>query len=273
MKSTFKELFYHLDEQLEQTDKDLSKESKKKLVAQVKFHVFLQDFLKKVAPLLDEGEEIKGYLPFSPGPNSSMANVGVMGMAYARTKEARGYVNTFNDVRGNRLMIFTEKRMIFMTIVEFLEDQTYFSYPYESIQSIRLKQHTVSYFDWEKRFSPKRVKIHWYTFDFQSGKNIFTETLNEEDAQLLREKMEIIPLLKAILVTDKVKRSTTFDFLFSNVSLQFKVILVLFFILASILLIFGYIIPTLKSAHSGAFEIGFSQSFQHLVVAISTFIN
>ena len=272
MNSNFKELFYHLDEQLDQTENDLSKESKKRLTAQVKFHIFLQEFLKKVEPLLDEGEEIKGYLPFSPGPNSSMANVGVMGMAYARTKEARGYVNTFNDVRGNRLMIFTEKRMIFMTIIEFLEDEIYFSYPYESIESIRLKQHTVSYFDWEKRFSPKRVKIHWYTFDFQSGKNIFTEMLDEKDAQLLREKMESIPPLKAILITDKVKRSTTFDFLFSNVSLQFKVVIVLFLLLAAILLIFGYVVPLLKSAAPSSFEIGFSQLFRQLFLNVLTLL-
>ncbi|MGM0124342.1 hypothetical protein IGI37_001719 [Enterococcus sp. AZ194] len=243
MSTHFKNIFYHLDEQLSASSEDLSESAKKKLFGQVKFYIFIQDLLKRVEPLLNNGEEIKGYLPFSPGPNSSIANVGMMGMAYAKTEEARNYVKAFNDVRGNRLMIFTEERMIFMTIVEFLEDQTYFSYPYESIDSIRLKQHTASYFDWEKRFSPKRVKIHWYTFDFQAGNNIFTETLDEKDTELLKEKMNSIEQLKSIMITDNVKRKSTFDFLFSNVNLQLKVLIALIILAAVAILIGSFIIP------------------------------
>ncbi|KAF1296895.1 hypothetical protein BAU15_14420 [Enterococcus sp. JM4C] len=270
MNSTFKDIFYHLDDQLTNTADDLSDQSKKQLFNQVKFYIFIQEFLEKITPLLEEEEEIKGYLPFSPGPNSSIGNVGFMGMAYARTEEARNYVKTFNDVRGNRLMIFTDKRMIFMTIVEFLEDQTYYSYPYEAIESIRIKQHTVSYFDWEKRFAPKRVKIHWYTFDFQSGTNIFTETLDEKDYQLLMEKIKTIEPLQKILITDKVQRSSTFDYLFSNINLQLKLFIAVLILAGLLLLIIGWILPLLSFASAPIFES--SQHFARLLLHSVTII-
>lgn len=245
MRNPFKKAFWRLNDELA-GKQDLSAPDKKRLFEQTKMYIFLQDFLKKLTPYLEEGEVIQAYLPMTNQENTAVATGGVMGMAYAREPEARAYVENFHDVRGNRLLIFTDRRMLFVVIVEFLEERLYYSYPYEDIQSILFKKHKIGYFDWSAAtIGAIRKQTHYYTLDFQAGDHIFTEMLAEDDGVIFQRQLETIPALQGILLGEKVQRARKFDLFFSNASLQLKILyglsilLVLFLLFYVVLLILG----------------------------------
>lgn len=245
MRNPFKKAFWRLNDELA-GKQDLSTQDKKRLFEQTKMYIFLQDFLKKLAPYLEEGEVIQAYLPMTNQENTAVATGGVMGMAYAREPEARAYVENFHDVRGNRLLIFTDRRMLFVVIVEFLEERLYYSYPYEDIQSILFKKRKIGYFDWSAAtVGAMRKQTHYYTLDFQAGDRIFTEMLAEDDGIIFQRQLETIPALQGILLGDKVQRTRKFDLFFSNASLQLKIlsgisiVFILFLLFYALLLILG----------------------------------
>ena len=116
MRNPFKKAFWQLNDELG-GKQDLSTQDKKRLFEQTKMYIFLQDFLKKLTPYLEEGEVIQAYLPMTNQGNTAVATGGIMGMAYAREPEARAYVENFHDVRGNRLLVFTNQRMLFVCLL------------------------------------------------------------------------------------------------------------------------------------------------------------
>lgn len=245
MRNPLKKAFWQLNDELA-GKQDLSTQDKKRLFEQTKMYIFLQDFLKKLTPYLEEGEVIQAYLPMTNQENTAVATGGIMGMAYAREPEARAYVENFHDVRGNRLLVFTNQRMLFVVIVEFLEERLFYSYPYDSIQSILFKKHKIGYFDWSAAtIGAIRKQTHYYTLDFQAGDHIFTEMLAEDDGVIFQRQLETIPALQGILLGEKVQRERKFDLIFSNASLQLKllyglsILLVLFLVLYVILLVLG----------------------------------
>ncbi|WP_239644548.1 PH domain-containing protein [Enterococcus crotali] len=184
--------------------KELNAQQKKKLFNQTKMYIFLQDFIEKIKPYLEEDETIQAYLPMTnDGQNVSAVGLGLLGMYHPESEEAKAYVKDFNDLRGNRLLIFTDQRMIFTTIIEFLDQKTFFSYPYTTIKAITLKENKTSYFDWDDSFPPKRVALFSYTFDFESENHIFSEMLGQRDADILKRQLSDIPGLKEIFVTTK----------------------------------------------------------------------
>ncbi|WP_270598425.1 PH domain-containing protein [Enterococcus asini] len=245
MRNPFKKAFWKLNDELG-GKQDLSTQDKKRLFEQTKMYIFLQDFLKKLTPYLEEGEVIQAYLPMTNQENTAVATGGIMGMAYAREPEARAYVENFHDVRGNRLLVFTNQRMLFVVIVEFLEERLFYSYPYDSIQSILFKKHKIGYFDWSAAtIGAIRKQTHYYTLDFQAGDHIFTEMLAEDDGVIFQRQLETVPALQGILLGEKVQRERKFDLIFSNASLQLKllyglsILLVLFLVLYVLLLVLG----------------------------------
>ena len=245
MRNPFKKAFWQLNDELA-GKQDLSTQDKKRLFEQTKMYIFLQDFLKKLTPYLEEGEVIQAYVPMTNQENTAVATGGIMGMAYAREPEARAYVENFHDVRGNRLLVFTNQRMLFVVIVEFLEERLFYSYPYDSIQSILFKKHKIGYFDWSAAtIGAIRKQTHYYTLDFQAGNHIFTEMLAEDDGVIFQRQLETISALQGILLGEKVQRERKFDLIFSNASLQLKllyglsILLVLFLVLYVILLVLG----------------------------------
>lgn len=244
MPNFFKKAIHRLeadqDETVTQQEKDLMKK-------EARMYIFIKDLLKKVEPLLEAGESIEGFLPMTNESNSAMGTSGWMGMGYARQKDARSYVNTFHDTRGNRLMIFTDRRMIFLVVLDFLEDGHFFSHPYDSIKGIRFEKHKIGYFDWQaKGWRNKRKHTYWYTFDFQSGNQIFTEMLSPRDAETLERHLRNIPALSAILVDEHVHRNTTFDYIFSNTKVATWV-----YIVSIILLIALIVLPVLAGMFRG----------------------
>ncbi|WP_206911362.1 hypothetical protein IGL98_002058 [Enterococcus sp. DIV0840] len=203
--------------------KELNNQQKKNLFNQTKMYIFLQDFIEKVKPYLKEGEEIHAYLPMTTdGQNVSAVGLGLLGMYHPESEEAKAYVKNFNDLRGNRILIFTNQRMIFTTIIEFLDQRTFFSYPYTTIKAITLKENKMTYFDWDDSFPPKRAALYTYTFDFESENHIFTELLGQRDADILKRQLLEIPALKDILVTRKVYRKQRFDRVVNNPVLAYR---------------------------------------------------
>lgn len=213
---SFKSVAYEENERIKG---DLTETSKRRLMDQTKFYILLQDIKERISGELAPDERVEGYLALTLQGNSAVMNAGIMGMAYAKTEAARDYVDTFHDVRGNRLMIFTNTRMIFLTVVEFLEDNTYFSYPYDTIHSIYLKQREDAYLDTNR----KTKKFKWYFLDFQSGERVYDEVLNEQDVQIFMEMWEKIPAMKKIPRGKTVWRKNTLDRIMSNVNLALQV--------------------------------------------------
>ncbi|MGX7245226.1 PH domain-containing protein [Enterococcus quebecensis] len=239
MVNPFKAVINQINKEITSDSKnELNTQQKKNLFNQTKMYIFLQDFIEKIKPYLEDDEEIRAYLPMtSDGQNASAVGLGLLGMYHPESKEAKAYVKDFNDLRGNRILIFTNQRMIFTTIIEFLDQQTFFSYPYDTIKAITLKENKINYFDWEDSFPPKRVALHTYTFDFESEDHIFSELLGQQDADILKRQLLEIPALEDMLVTRKIYRERKFDRIVNNPVLAYKLSYYFFSILAIIVLL------------------------------------
>lgn len=225
MANPFKAVINQLNNEIDKNSKnELNQQQKKNLFNQTKMYIFLQDFIEKVKPYIEEGEEIHAYLPMTnDGQNASAVGLGLLGMYHPESEEAKTYVKNFNDLRGNRILIFTNQRMIFTTIIEFLDQKKFFSYPYTTIKAITLKENKMNYFDWDDSFPPKRVALYTYTFDFESENHIFSELLGQRDADILKRQLSEIPALQDILVTRNIYRKHKFDRVVNNPVLAYKI--------------------------------------------------
>ncbi|MCD1025158.1 PH domain-containing protein [Enterococcus sp. SMC-9] len=220
----------------------LSTSAKKDLFKRSKYYILFQEVKEKLQPNLAVSEEIMGYLPMTVEGNSGFMNAGPMAMGYARTSQAKQYVKTFNDTRGNRLLIFTNTRMIFLTLLDFFETGGFSSFPYDKIKGITTKKWSMGYWD-EKR---KRQTINWFFLDFAADTKIFNEVLTEKEMILFKENWQRIEKMRAIAETDKVLRNQKMDMLFSNLRLWFNllqganvllIVLAIFLILAVLFLL------------------------------------
>lgn len=200
----FKEVVFEENKRLGNV---LAQDDAKALYQRSKYYILMKEISEKLRPELPKDEEILAYLPLTNTDNTAFMNTGINSLSYARTKKARDYVNTFHDTRGNRLMIFTKRRILFLVVVEFLEEKQYFSYPYESIQSIYVEKYQRRYFD-EKMH---RQNFSCYFLDFQSEANVFFEALSEEDYQEYCRIKASIPAFSQVKSGTKVQRNTRLD--------------------------------------------------------------
>ncbi|WP_086347735.1 hypothetical protein [Candidatus Enterococcus clewellii] len=108
---------------LNKTNEDLTKKQKKALFQQTKMYIFLQELLESLEENhLGSNEVIRSILPLTTdGANLSFMNTGIMGLYHPKSEKARQYVKDFHDLRGNRLFVFTDQRIIFMTIIEYID--------------------------------------------------------------------------------------------------------------------------------------------------------
>lgn len=215
-----------------------------KVKNQAKYYIFLQGVLDSLREKFAPDEVIETYLALSNASNPAMTSTGWMGMGYARKEKAREYVNIFNDTRGNRLLVFTNQRMIYLTLLDYLEEDRYASFAYDKIKGIRFKEKKLSYWDFSAK-SRKQVSSY-YLVDFQAENRIFSETLDEQDARVFRDQLENIPLLNKVKIDDCVHRSNHFDYFFSNPSFWYKLLFILltvipitFFVVYIILVLLG----------------------------------
>lgn len=214
----------------------LSNTDKKELFEQSKYYILFQEIKTKLQPQLEQSEEIMGYLPMTNEGNSGIMTSGLMGMGYARNKQARNYVTTFHDTRGNRLLIFTSTRLIFLTVLDFFEMNHFSSFAYDKIKGITTKKWSIRYRD-EKH---QRQTVNWYFLDFAADTKIFSEVLTEKEMMLFKNNWQNIEKMKSIPETRKVLRNQKMDMVFSNVKIWFSLLQgvnVLFIILAILLIL------------------------------------
>lgn len=206
----------------------LTPKEKERLKKQTQMYILLKELIKDFSSHFEEGEEIIEYFPFTNEENSAIGTNGPLGMMYVNSDKGKEYVKRFNDLRGNRLLIATNKRLYFFVVLEYIEEKLFYSHPYEEIEGILLKKHKVSYFEWKSALHVIRGHSFWYTLDFQSGPNVFTDTLTAEDGERFLALSEKVPEIKQILERNKVKRKNKFDYIFSNMHLAIKVVTIAF---------------------------------------------
>lgn len=197
---------------------DFTPQEKKELFLRTKMYVILQDIIEELKNNFATDEEIVGYIPFTNEDNSAAATAGLLGMMHVNTPQGKDYLNSFHELRGHRLFLFTNKKMYFMVVLEFIEEQRFYTYDYNSIHKIKLKKKSIKYREWQSLTRSVKGESIYYTFDFQAGERIFTEMLTKEEGEKFLGIRENIPALKEIPLSDSVSRNSLFDYLFSNVN-------------------------------------------------------
>lgn len=184
---------------------------------EAKLFITMQQVLAQVNDLLAPDEKIINFMPMTDENNSQMATGGVMGMYNIKTLAGKDYMKAQDSLRGNRLMIFTDRRIIFFILIEFIDDPTqYFSYQYSELHNVKLREHKQKVPLPENGVEPEDV---WYGLDFETdNKHIFTEFLTQENGQLFKKNLLTIPSMQGIKLTDKVTINSRFDLIFGNVN-------------------------------------------------------
>lgn len=200
----FKEVVYQENQRL---GKLMDEAQVQSLYQRSKYYILMQEIKAKLTPQLPADEPILAYLPLTNTDNTALMNTGINGPAYARSKAAREYVEKFHDTRGNRLMVFTKRQILFLVVVDFLEDNQYFSYPYSSLQSIFVEKYQRNYFD--EKF--RRQRFTCYFVDFQSEAHVFIEALSEQDYQEFCRIKEQISAFAAVPKSNHVQRNSRLD--------------------------------------------------------------
>ena len=222
---------------------DLTPNEKKQLFLRTKMYVILQEIMEELSQNFEENEAIAGYLAFSNEENSTSGTMGWAGMMQVTTPRGRDYLNTFHELRGHRLLVFTNKKMYFMVVLEYIEKNLFYTYDYHTIEKIKFKKNQTSYREWRSvgRFE-KEESIH-YTLDFQAGNRIFTEILTEKDGETFLDLREKIPALKAIEITEKATRNSPFSYVFSNINFSVKTLTILSWLFfGALFLYFVYVV-------------------------------
>lgn len=201
---------------------DLTTLQKNKLFRQAKMYILWQQLQELMEKELHVGEEILHAMPMTNENNSQVFTSGLMGMSYARTPLARSYVETFYDIRGNRLLLFTNERLIFFVVLDYLESGKYYTYSYEKIENIYLKRFKISAFslrssDPQVMAVAKQGEDHYYLLDFEADGHYLEEIFPPKDAEKLLEIFGEIPQLKdKVNAHKKIYRKRKWDRVFAN---------------------------------------------------------
>ena len=125
---------------------------------------------EKLEPLLEENENLLGLLPM------------------ARREE------TF--------LIFTKYRILYLVVPDFLENGRFYSYPYETIKSLIIKERTSKPSQFEGDL--------WFLMDYTSGEIIFAEVFPFDSMDYVKEQMKAIPAFNEIPMATKTYGSNKF---------------------------------------------------------------
>jgi len=118
---------------------------------------------EELNPLLEEDEELLGFLPMAR--------------------------------REDTFLIFTEFRIIYLMIPDLLERGRFYSYPYETIKSLMIKERTSG-------FSNSEGDL-WYLIDYTSGEIIFAEVFPPDSIDFIKKQMNAIPAFNEIPTATK----------------------------------------------------------------------
>ena len=209
------------------TNSHLSTEmQKRKQQRTVAMYLTMRHILDEVQKLLQPDEKIINLLPMTNEEYSQMATGGIMGMYAPQSEETKQYIHDQTSLRGNRLMVFTNQRIIFFIVIEFLDNpKQFFSYNYDQLQAVKLAERKISVPGNEHFW--QRDYFTYYSLDFETDdKHVFTEFLTNENGQLFKRNLLTIPAMAHVQISDHVVRPNKFDYVFSNVSLQSKILYV-----------------------------------------------
>lgn len=233
MSTTFKKVIDRFNEEgfMEELSGDTTDHGEmKKHLKEAKLYLFIRDLLQDLESHLEDGEKAEIYMPITPGSSSGLFNAGGMAFSYVKKPKSQEYTRLFNSLRENRMLIFTDRRIIFFTVLDYLEEQLFFSYPYEDIRTISIKKDESSYFDTED--SMKKKKMKWYYLDFEVGQNIFSEHLDDKQMEFLMRKFSGIEGMKHINFSDKIQRKKMRDYLLGSIFVSGKLFAWMFILLA-----------------------------------------
>lgn len=95
--------------------------------------------INKINNILGKEEKIILLIPITNEKNEAYFSDGSYGWYAASNKEAIDYSRIFKDTIGNRLLIFTNKRLIFINLIRFIDNYDYHNYLYGDIKDIKIK--------------------------------------------------------------------------------------------------------------------------------------
>jgi hypothetical protein len=203
-------------------------------VREASLYLMMQQVLTKLKAQLRPEEMIVNLMPITNENGSQAATNGYMGMYAAKSTAGEKYIKTQKNLRGNRLLVFTDQRMIFLILVEFIDDPSqFFSYDYDKIKAIKLNEHRAS--EPAELARPwKRKHYKWFTLDFQTDDlQVFTETLDVKNAKLFKRNLLTIPKMKTIEISQYVRRKNVFQFIFSNTNFLIKFVQIFWILVAA----------------------------------------
>ncbi|MHC5269180.1 hypothetical protein ACYSNO_08380 [Enterococcus sp. LJL98] len=206
---------------------DLTPTEKKQLFLRTKMYILLQEVLEEFQQFFDKDEEIVGSIPLTNEENSVAATAGINGMLLVKTPQGKDYLKTFHELRGHRLLIFTNKKIYFMVVLEFIEEKKFYTYEYHAISRIKFKKETRKYREWQSLTQSTKEETISYTFDFQAGGQVFTEIFTPEEGEKFLAIRKKIPQLQAIELSNHVTRDSLFDYIFSNVHFSIRTFTIL----------------------------------------------
>ncbi|MFD1465103.1 PH domain-containing protein [Lapidilactobacillus mulanensis] len=94
----------------------------------------------KTIALKKDEEAITCFIPLTNSKNSGFGSAGYTGMYIPKSQESKRYLNEFSDLRGNRLLVITTHRIIYLTVIEFLDDDSqYISYDFSNVKAMNLQ--------------------------------------------------------------------------------------------------------------------------------------
>ncbi|WP_179396160.1 hypothetical protein [Lacticaseibacillus absianus] len=195
-------------------------------------YITMHQVMAQVGTLLTPGERVVNLMPMTNEANSGVATDGLMGMYAPKNAAAKQYAAAQDSLRGNRLWVFTTQRLLFFTVIEFLDDPgAYQAYPYARIRRMKLAERHIS-IPGNAHFW-QRTRVSWYAVDFQTEDgNIFTETLTPANAALLKRNLLQLPAMADIELTDGVTRNNRWDAVMSNSALHGKLLMGFFWVVA-----------------------------------------
>lgn len=180
----------------------------------------MQTMLRELQTKLAVDEEIIDYLPLTNAHNTAVETSGWMGLSHATKPLAQQYMQLFDDLRGNRLLLFTNQRMLLVFPVDFFEAGRFTSYFYQDIPGIMLRQNKASVWT---RLLKKKNEASWYVLDFQSKAGIFSETLQPFQKEQFLKTIAKIPAAQAVPIGSRLRRKNKFDQIVNNFEYTLKV--------------------------------------------------
>lgn len=184
-------------------------------------YIFLEELKKDLEEELGE-EEILGTFPLTNEKNSAVLSTGYLGMNYVRKPKAKEYAALFKSLRGNRLLMFTTKQVIFLTVIEYLEEGLYYTYPYEKIENVHLMAYRIGMFNMRST-EPKVLEMAknggntFYLLDIFADGHYIEEIFSPKEATELLDCFKDIPQLKEkVNRKPGIYRKRKWDRIFAN---------------------------------------------------------